>query len=59
MSQPRTMEERIAALEAEVAKLRPQQTPADPPRDLSTLPVIDVGKRMEGPARGGSTESGR
>jgi len=48
MSQPRTMEERVATLEAELAKLRPTQVPAESPRDPSTLPVIDVAKRMEG-----------
>lgn len=51
MTQARTMEERVAALEAELAKLRPQQTPTETPRDPSTLPVIDVGERMEGPKR--------
>ena len=53
MSQPRTMEERVTTLEAELTKLRSQQVPAEPPRDPSTLPVVDVGKRMEGqPMRG-------
>lgn len=46
MTQPQTLEERVAALEAELAKMRPR-TEVDSPRDMSTAPVIDVRKRME------------
>lgn len=57
MSQPRTMEERVAALEAEVAKMRPQTPPEDTPRDMSAAPPINVRERMEAQETRGETRS--
>lgn len=55
MSQPRTMEERVAALEAELERYRPKPIPEGPERDVSTVPRVDVRKRMEGRAMRGET----